>query len=160
MSDGGIKIVNETAWKNKLSQYAYMQKEYYNQLDRLQQLQNDAELPAMQEGDGSQRSLLKTSRMENATIKKIEQEKKINARLKELDREMAEIEDAIDTLTDPLQREVLRIRYTDCEDLRLTRWNDVAMKIYGSDEEKYIISIWRTHKHALQALAKQPGPQE
>lgn len=152
--------MNETAWKNKLSQYAFMQKEYYNQLDRLQQLQNDAELPAMQDGDGSQRSLLKTSRMENATIRKIEQEKKINARLKELDREMAEIEDAIDTLTDPLQREVLRIRYTDCEDLRLTRWNDVAMKIYDSDEEKYIMAIWRTHKHALQALAKQPGPQE
>ena len=152
--------MNETAWKNKLSQYVYMQKEYYNQLDRLQQLQNDAELPAMQEGDGSQRSLLKTSRMENATIRKIEQEKKINARLKELDREMSEIEDAIDALTDPMQREVLRLRYIDCEDLRLTRWNDVAMKIYGSDEEKYIMAIWRTHKHALQALAKQPGPQE
>lgn len=147
--------MGKTVDKNRLHQYVYLQMEYNNQIDRLLRLQNDTELPAMQEGDGSQRSLLKTSRMENATIRKIEQEKKINARLKELDREMAEIEDAIDALTDPMQREVLRLRYIDCEDLRHTRWDEVAMKIYGSDEEKHKMAIWRIHGHALQALARQ-----
>lgn len=141
--------------KNRLCKYVYLQMEYCNQCDRLARLENDAELPAMQAGDGSQRSLIKTSRMENAALRKLEQEKKIHARLTELDGEMAEIEDAIDELTDPMQREVLRLRYIDCENLRHTRWSDVAIRLYGDDDEKNLMAVWRVHGHALQALAKQ-----
>lgn len=147
--------MSEPVTKERLSKYIFLETEYYNQLDRLDRLENDTQLPAMKEGDGSQRSLLKTSRMENAAIRKMEQEKKIRARLAELETELAEIQDAVDSLIDPMHREVLRLRYIDCETLRLTRWDDVALKIYGSDEEKYLMALWRIHNAALEVLEKE-----
>lgn len=147
--------MSEPVTKERLSKYIFLETEYYNQLDRLERLENDTQLPAMKEGDGSQRSLLKTSRMENAAIRKMEQEKKIRARLAELETELAEIQDAVDSLIDPMHREVLRLRYIDCETLRLTRWDDVALKIYGSDEEKYLMALWRIHNAALEVLEKE-----
>ena len=146
--------------KSKLNKYVYLEMEYNNNKDRLARLENDRELPAMQEGDGSQRSLLKTSRMENAAIRKMMQEKRITQRLEAICDELAEIEDAVDMLTDPMQKEVIRLRYMDCEYCKHTRWNDVAKSIYGDDEEKHLLAIWRIHSHALLELEKIFSEQE
>lgn len=149
--------MGETVWKNRLYQYVYLQMEYYNQLDRLARLENDTQLPAMQDGDGSQRSLLKSSRMESASVRKMDREKKIHDRIKEITAEMDEIEDAVDSLSDPLQKEVLRLRYLDGDRCRHMKWDDVARQIYGSDEERHKMSIYRIHGHALIALEKLKG---
>lgn len=144
----------EPTTKNRLKSYVYLKMEYQNQMERLIRLDNDTQLPAMVESDGSQRSLLKSSRMENAAIRKMSQEAKINSRMQEIVTEMTVIEDAIDALTDPLQSEVLRLRYIDCENCRHTKWNDVAIRIYGSDDDKFVMAVWRIHGHALQELQK------
>ena len=141
--------------KERLSKFVYLETEYYNQLDRLCRLENDTRLPAMKDGDGSQRSLLKSSRMENAAIRKMEQEKKIQSRIDELETELAEIQDAVDSLPDPIHREVLRLRYIDCETLRHTRWNDVAVRLYGNDDEKNLVALWRIHNAALEVLERE-----
>lgn len=149
--------MGEPVWKNKLLRYVYLQMEYYNQLDRLARLENDTQIPAMQDSDGSQRSLLKASRMERATVRKLEQEKKINARIDEILDEMNYLEDAVDNLTDPMQKEVLRLRYMDGDRCKHMKWDDVAISIYGSADEKHKMSIYRIHGHALQELEKQEG---
>lgn len=144
----------EPTTKNRLKSYVYLKMEYQNQMERLIRLDNDTQLLAMVESDGSQRSLLKSSRMENAAIRKMSQEAKINSRMQEIVTEMTVIEDAIDALIDPLQSEVLRLRYIDCENCRHTKWNDVAIRIYGSDDDKFVMAVWRIHGHALQELQK------
>lgn len=153
--------MGEPVTKERLLRYVYLQMEYYNNIDRLARLENSTQLPAMQQSDGSQRSLLKASRMERAADRKMDQEKKIRAKIARLVEEMDEIEDAVDNLPDPMQKEVLRLRYLDCdesedyESCKHMKWGDVAKKIYGSDDEKYKMAIWRIHGHALQELLEQ-----
>lgn len=144
--------MSEPVTKERLLKYIYLKTEYYNQIDRLARLENDKQLPAMRESDGSQRSILKTSRMENAIARYEEQSERINKQLAEISEEMSEIETAVDSLDDPIQKEVLRLRYMDPEECKHMKWGDVARTIYGSDDEKNLIAIWRIHGHALQAL--------
>lgn len=140
--------------KNRLYRYVSLEMEYQSQLERLERLENDTLLPAMQEGDGSQRSILKSSRMEKAAIRKMEAEKRINAKIDSIIDEMAKIEDAVDSLKDPLQREVLRLRYIDGEGYRHTRWCDISCAIYGDDEERNLRQVYRIHGQALKELRK------
>lgn len=140
--------------KNRLYRYVYLNMEYLNQLERLARLENDTLLPAMQEGDGSQRSILKSSRMEKAAIRKMEAEKRINAKIDEVLDEMTRIEDAVDSLTDPMQKEVLRLRYIDGERCKHMRWNDISTAIYGDDEDKNLRAVYRIHGQALKELGK------
>lgn len=143
--------------KTRLMSYVYLKMEYNNQIERLIKLENSAQLPAMGESDGSQRSILKTSRVENAVVRLVSQGEKIKQRIDEIYTELMEIEDAIDSLSDPMQKEVLRLRYIDCENCRHTKWNDVAVKIYGCDSDKHKMAVWRIHGHALQELSKLEG---
>lgn len=149
--------MSEPITKERLKKYTFLKMEYNNQLERLARLENDTLIPAMQEGDGSQRSLLKSSRMEKAAVRKMDAEKKIMQKIDEITAEMDEIEEAVESLTDPMQKEVLRLRYFDGERCRNMKWPDVAIEIYGSCDDKYMMAIWRTHKRALQELEKQKG---
>ena len=148
----GLQGMCEPVTQARLTNYVYLQTEYYNQIDRLARLENDTLLPARQEGDGSQASLLKKSRIEAAVIRKTQKEKLIKERIAEIETEMNAIEDAVDALADPLQKEVLRLRYLDGESCRHMRWEEVAIALYGTDDEGTKIRIWRIHKRALQAL--------
>lgn len=152
--------MGETMWKNRLSRYVHLEIEYYDKLDSLARLTIDTEFPAFQAGDGSQRSLLKSSRMEKAAIRKMARENKLRAQIAEIETEMEAIEDAIESLADPLQKTVLRLRYIEGEAnefgvvCRLMRWGEVSQRIYGSDDEKHKLAIWRIHGHALTALGE------
>ena len=66
--------------------------------------------------------------------------------------EMLRIEQAVDALPDPLEREVLRLRYLDGDAWRLPKWRDVAMKIYGDDDAKDLVAVHRLHEQALSHL--------
>ena len=63
---------------------------------------------------------------------------------------MAAIEAAIDHVEDPLERECLRLRYIDGDGYRLIPWGDVAIMIYGDDDEKSLHAIFRLPGKALQ----------
>ena len=146
--------MTESGWKDRLSRYVYLKHEYYSLLDWLARLENDTQLPAVPQHDGSQRTTLKVSRLERAAIRKMEQEKQINEKLDTIEEEMDMIDAAIDQLSHPLHREVLKMRYIDCEDLRLTRWEEVATRLYGSCEEKFKTALWRLHDEAIRELEK------
>ena len=68
-----------------------------------------------------------------------------------LDKEIACINAAVHALSDPMEREVLRLRYLDGDgdSYRLMRWREVAIRIYGDDDAKDIISAQRLHDKAL-----------
>ena len=147
----------ESNWKDRLSRYVYLKHEYYSLLDRLARLENDTQLPAVPEHDGSQRSSARISRMERTAVRKMEQEKQICERLDTIEAEMDAIDDAINRLDHPLHHEVLRLRYTDCETLRLTPWEEVSVKLGGGRTEKDKMAMWRLHTAALKELEKQQG---
>ena len=68
-------------------------------------------------------------------------------------RKMDEIRQTIENLKDPLQRTVLRIRYIDCHNGRLTTWPQIATRIYGGNDEARMKATYRLHNKALEALA-------
>jgi len=68
---------------------------------------------------------------------------------------MTALENMVDELPDHLQREILRLRYMDAESettCRLKRWNAIAIKLYGSDDRKYIEAVLRIHRKALENI--------
>ena len=69
-------------------------------------------------------------------------------------REMAEIEAAVAALPDPLEREVLRLRYMDGYGVRLNPWKDIAMVLYGDDDERSLHACMRLQSRAIQNLTK------
>ena len=75
-------------------------------------------------------------------------------------RELAEIEAAVATLHDPLEREVLRLRYlepsrdpqTGRKSARHTTWNEISRTMYGSSDKGACRATIRIHDRALQHL--------
>lgn len=65
-----------------------------------------------------------------------------------------EIEDAITSLDDPLDRAILRARYIHVDGPNLTTWRDVALRICGDDAPKDIQYVKRHHKTALDHLSQ------
>lgn len=141
--------------KQRLSKYITLKMENANQLERLARMESEAQLPGMRESDGSQHTGGATDRMEKAIIRYMEYRERITPKIKENEAEMERIEEAIDRVGDPMEREVLRLRYTDGEHCRHMPWRDVALKIYGDDDESKLQSVYRLHGRALQSIRKE-----
>lgn len=142
------------AIKQKLSVYVSLKTENENRLERLIRLKNDAKIPAIKQGDGSQHTSDGNGRMERAIIRAMEYEEKIRPQIKENEREMAEIESAISDLSDPMEREILRLRYIDCDGCRLMPWKDVALHLFGDNDERHILAAYRLHGRALVSISE------
>lgn len=139
--------------KQRLASYRALRLEVDNQLDRLARLRNEEQLPAMRESSGAKSTGGSGDRMERAILRRMEYEERITPQIEAAKREMAAIEAAIDHVEDPLERECLRLRYISGDSCHMTRWKDVAMAIYGDDDDKYILSVFRIHGRALQSIA-------
>lgn len=92
---------------------------------------------------------------EIASIEKIMDEslrESLQSRIDANKQKMDEIQRAVESIEDPLQRSVLRAKYIDCKAGDLTIWSDVALLIYGRDDESKMQAIYRLHGRALQSL--------
>ena len=138
--------------KQRLASYVSLRMENENRLERLTRLRNEAEIPAIRQGDGSKYSPSAGERMERAIIRAMEYEEQIKPLIEANRREMEIIEAAIDALCDPMEREVLRLRYIDGEGCRLMPWKDVAVCLFGSDDDRHLLATYRLHGKALQSL--------
>lgn len=140
--------------KEQLRKYVSLKMEVENQLERIARARSEERFPSMRENIGSQRPLGGSDRMGAAIIRRMDLEEKltpiISAKLDEMER----IERAINFLDDPMEREILRIRYIDGHSFRLTPWRDVALKVYGDDDEAQLSAVHRLHGRALQHLRK------
>lgn len=123
-----------------------------NRLERLTRLRNEAEIPAIRQGDGSQRTSSDGGRMERAVIRAMEYEEQISPLIEANRKEMRAIEAQIDDLPDPMEREVLRLRYIDGQGCRQKPWREVALILFGDNDDKHLLATYRLHGKALQAL--------
>ena len=140
--------------KEQLRKYVGLKMEVAHQLERIARARSEERFPSMRENIGSQRPLGGSDRMGAAIIRRMDLEEKltpiISAKLDEMER----IERAINFLDDPMEREILRIRYIDGHSFHLTPWRDVALKVYGDDDESQLCAVHRLHGRALQHLRK------
>ena len=138
--------------KERLKSYIFLRSEVDKQLERLSRMKSDELFPAHRESDGSKHTASGSDRMANAIVRRLQYEEKI---LDEVERKMDEmdaIQSAIDSLTDSLEREVLRMRYVDCDGLKHTPWREIALDLYGDDDEAQMQMVFRIHGRALQNI--------
>lgn len=139
----------EPVTKQRLHSYIFLRRSVENQLERLARMKNDELIPAMKEGDGSKRTPGASDRMANAIIRRLAYEDEVMNEVEEKMAEMEAIRAAILGLHEAQEQEVLRCRYIDCEGFRHTPWKDVAIQIYGDDDESQVKAVQRIHGRAL-----------
>ncbi len=138
--------------KERLMKYLFLRMENESRLETLARLKLAAELPAAKEGDGSQHSGVNKGKLENAVIRYAD-EKEASLPFIEANRaEMEQIRAAVNGLSDPMEREVLRLRYMDGESCKYMPWVDIAERLYGNNDESHVKATYRVHGRALQNL--------
>lgn len=140
--------------KKYLGEYAGLKKEVEKSLDRIARAKSNTQIPAMRESDGSQHQSGSGDRFEKSVIRFMDAKERLYPVIEEKVAHMRRIEAAIEEMRDPFEREVLRLRYLDADYGRLVPWKDVAMSLYGDDDENQKQATYRLHGRALQSLGR------
>ena len=138
--------------KQRLATYVSLRLENENRMERLARLKNEAEIPAIRPSDGSQHMPGGNGRLERAIVRAMAYKERIKPLIEANRREMETIESAIAALPDPMEREVLRLRYIDGKNCKLMPWRDIAIVLYGENDEAQIRAVFRLHGKALQHI--------
>ena len=138
--------------KKRLSNYSAIRVELDILEERLQRLKSEETLPPMRPSDGSKPTGGTGDRQERAVIRRMEYEQQHGPEIAAKRDELREIEDLINAIPDPMERMVLRIRYTDSENAKPMPWRAVAMAIYKDDSDSKMLAIYRLHGKALKSL--------
>ena len=142
----------EPITKERLARYISLKKENENRLERLARMRSNAELPPQAGPDGSKGTSCNADRLALAVEAYLEYQARMQPLLEANRREMTAIEEAVAALPDPLEREVLRLRYLDGEHCRRHGWREVAVKLYGNDEKQFVDAALRLHRTALMRI--------
>lgn len=140
--------------KKRLSNYSAIRVELDNLEERLERLKSEETLPAMRPGNGSKHTGGTGDRQERAVIRRMEYEERHGPEMEAKRNELRYIEDSINAVADPMERMVLRIRYTESETAKPTPWRDVAIAIYRDDSDAKMLAIYRLLDKAVKSLQK------
>lgn len=143
----------EPVTKERLARYISLKKENENRLERLARMRSNAELPVQWHPDGAKHTGSSGDRMARAVEACMEYEEQIRPLIEANCREMKAIEEAVAALPDPMEREVLRLRYMDSNSIRPFTWREIALCMYGSDGESQIRSLMYLHQKALSHIS-------
>ena len=91
-------------------------------------------------------------RQKRSILRRMEYEERHGAEIEAKRAELRFIEDSINSVDDPMERMVLRIRYTGSENAKPMPWRAVAMAIYRDDSDSKMLAIYRLHSKALNTL--------
>ena len=138
--------------KKRLSNYSAIRVELDNLEERLERLKSEETLPPMRPGNGSKPTGGTGDRQERAVIRRMEYEERHGAEIDAKRTELRDIENLINAVPDPMERMVLRIRYTDSETAKPMPWREVAQAIYKDDSDAKMLAIYRLHGRALKSL--------
>ena len=138
--------------KKRLSQYSAIRVELDILEERLERLKSEETLPPMRPGNGSKPTGGTGDRQERAVIRRMEYEERHGEEMETKRNELRYIEALIDAVSDPMERMVLRIRYTDSETAKPMPWRAVAMAIYKDDSDSKMLAIYRLHGKALKNI--------
>lgn len=141
--------MGEPMTKQRLSQYISLKMEVEHQEERIARMKREETIPALKLGDGSKHSSGSGDRMERAILRRMEYEERIAPKVEAAVAEMRAIEDAVSAVPDPMEREVLRLRYMEGECLRHPSWKEIALKLFGDNDERYMVATYRLHARAL-----------
>lgn len=140
--------------KKRLSQYSAIRVELDNLEERLRRLKSEEALPPMRMGNGSMNTGGTGDRQERAIIRRMEYEERHGPEMEAKRNELRYIEESINAVADPMERMVLRIRYTESETAKPTPWRDVAIAIYRDDSDAKMLAIYRLLDKAVKSLQK------
>ena len=119
--------------KELLIQYAGRKMETHNRLERL--------------------VVLRQADENKGTSFAVDYTQQITPRIQENKRFLDGIEKAVQKIADPLEREVLTLRYMNGNTCRLTGWKEVAFQLYKDDSAANVTAAHRLHRKALHTLA-------
>ena len=91
-------------------------------------------------------------RQERSIIRRMEYEARYMEEILAKRNELRDIECLINDVLDPMERMVLRIRYTESETAKPKPWRAVAVAIYKDDSDSKMLAIYRLHGRALISL--------
>lgn len=135
--------------RERLRNYIPLQLEVYDQLERIARMKSAEQIPPMKESTGGGYTPGTGDNLERAILNRLAYQDKIvpevNAILDKLDATRA----AIGSLPDPMDRMILRLRYIDMEDCKQLGWKEIAIRIYGDDEERHVRAAQRLHDKAV-----------
>lgn len=123
----------EAIAKEMLIQYAGRKMETNNRLERL--------------------VVLRQADENKGTSFAVDYTQQITPRIQENKRFLDVIEKAVQKIADPLEREVLQMRYMYGNACRLTGWKEVAFQLYKDDSAANVTAAHRLHRKALHTLA-------
>ena len=138
--------------KKRLSQYSAIRVELDTLEERLERLKSEETLPPMRPSNGSKPTGGTGDRQERAIIRRMEYEERHGPEIDAKRTELRIIESAINDIADPMERMVLRIRYTASENAKPMPWRAVALAIYKDDSDSKMLAIYRLHDRALRSL--------
>lgn len=138
--------------RERLKRYLALKMENENRLDKLARLKSNAELPPMRGGDEAQHTAPSGDKLPRSVEEYTAYEEKIAPLIRANQREMETIEKAIAAVQDPMEREVLRLRYLDADFTKLLYWKDVARAIYKKDDKNSVDAVIRLHTRALSSV--------
>ena len=140
--------------KKRLFNYSAIRVELNILEERLERLKSEETLPPMRPGDGSKHTGGTGDRQERAIIRRMEYEERHGPEMEAKRKELRYIENSIQSVADPMERMVLRIRYTESENAKPTPWRDVATSIYRDDSDAQMLATYRLLDKALKSLQK------
>ena len=143
--------------KERLSQYLSLRTEIEIRLERLERLKNEELLPGRRDDDGAQHTAPAGDRLERAIIRRMEYEARVLPEIEQRRREMKGIEEAINSLPDPMERLALQLRYTESESCRPIAWREISRRIFGGDSHSCLLATYRLHSKALESMSTQGG---
>lgn len=159
MPDGGAKEneQNKPMTKERLSNYLGIQLRVNNREERLERMKSNEQFPAAKESDGSKHVVTGYDRMGNAITKRLEYWEKIKDDMAADKAELDAVEQAVKALRDPLEQEVLRLRYLvgDCN--RPMKWRNVALIMYHDDTEADELRVKRLGQKAIDHIENGEG---
>ena len=141
----------EPITKERLKRYIRIRQEVENQLDRLERMELTLYSPSSSNMDGMPRSgSAAVDRMAIAVSRKIELEEIIKTGLVKECKEIKELEEGVQLLEEPNERQVIRLRYFD----GLT-WLEICEALFGKKKdyseraETYERRTYKIHGTAL-----------
>lgn len=140
--------------KKRLSNYSAIRVELDNLEERLERLKSEETLPPMRPGNGSKPTGGTGDRQERAIIRRMEYEERHGPEIEAKRNELRYIEDSINAVADPMERMVLRIRYTESETAKPMPWRNVAIAIYKDDSDSKLLATYRLLDKAVKSLQK------
>lgn len=139
--------------KERLKKYILLKKENENHLERLIRMKSKAKYKELKQNEGMKANCSGES-MAKIIESYIEYELQIVKTIEANRKEMKEIEAIVNRLQDPLQREILRLRYLDSNNSKLQSWSNIAWIIYQDNSLGAVKACQRIHNKALKKIKK------